>query len=79
MGMDKLLDFNAVRKSYLKAANICHPDKVLNSVEPDKLYIATRCFAALTEAFNQYKVIFYKYILTLFVIERRRLKLRLFE
>ena len=54
--MDKLLDFNGVRKSYLKAANICHPDKVLNAVEPDKLYISNRCFAALTEAFNQYKV-----------------------
>lgn len=45
-----------MRKSYLKAANICHPDKVLNADDPDKLYVSTRCFAALTEAFNQYKV-----------------------
>jgi len=55
IGMDKLGDQNQVRKAYLKAAAICHPDKILKNEDPDKLYIATRCFAALTEAFNQYK------------------------
>ncbi len=45
-----------MRKAYLKAANICHPDKILVRNDQEHLYIATRCFAALTEAFNQYKV-----------------------
>jgi hypothetical protein len=50
--MDKLLDLSSVRKSYLKAANICHPNKIQKTDDQDKLYIASRCFAALTEAFN---------------------------
>ena len=37
---------------------LCHPDKVGSSSEgdPDKVYIANRCFAALTEAYNLFKV-----------------------
>ena len=54
--MDKLLDSGSVRKAYLKACNICHPDKILKNDDPDKLYIANRCFAALNEAMNLYKV-----------------------
>jgi hypothetical protein len=35
---------------------MCHPDKVnLEGVDPDKVYIANRCFSAITEAFNEYK------------------------
>ncbi len=39
---------------------LCHPDKVGSSSEsdPDKVYIANRCFAAITEAYNQFKVRF---------------------
>jgi hypothetical protein len=66
VGMDKLMDFSSVRKSYLKAANICHPDKIQKNDDPDKLYIANRCFAALTEAFNQYKVYYLLIILALY-------------
>lgn len=57
VGMDKLLDFQQVRKAYLKAANICHPDKILSNEDPEKLFISNKVFAAVTEAFNKYKVI----------------------
>jgi DnaJ-class molecular chaperone len=56
--MDKLLDNKEVKKYYTKAIMLCHPDKVGNSGgDPDKVYIANRCFAAITEAYNQFKVI----------------------
>lgn len=36
---------------------LCHPDKVRSSPDnPDKVYIANMCFAALTEAYNIFKV-----------------------
>jgi curved DNA-binding protein CbpA len=56
--MDKLLDPNEVKKYYRKATMLCHPDKVGSNSgnDPDKVYIANRCFAAITEAYNQYKV-----------------------
>jgi hypothetical protein len=58
--MDKLLDPQAVKRYYRKATMLCHPDKLGSSTEnPDKVYIGNRCFAALTEAFNQFKVMFY--------------------
>lgn len=40
---------------------LCHPDKVGNSSgdDPDKMYIANRCFAAITEAYNIFKVNFH--------------------
>lgn len=56
--MDKLLDPQEVKKYYRKATMLCHPDKIRNSEDdPDKVYIANRCFAAITEAYNQFKVI----------------------
>jgi curved DNA-binding protein CbpA len=51
--MDKLLDPNEVKKYYRKATFLCHPDKLRNCEDqPDKVYIANRCFAAITEAFK---------------------------
>lgn len=48
---------------------LCHPDKVGNSTdEPDKMYIANRCFAALTEAYNIFKV----NIFSLFIIRKKK-------
>lgn len=36
---------------------LCHPDKIGSGGEnPDKVYIANRCFAAITEAYNIFKV-----------------------
>lgn len=55
--MDKMHDPNRVKFYYRKATMICHPDKLGNSSEnPDKVYIGNRCFAAITEAYNQFKV-----------------------
>ncbi len=50
------MKFADVRKQYLKAAAIVHPDKIQKSKDPDRNYIANRCFAALSEAFDLYKV-----------------------
>lgn len=56
VGMDKLLDPQEVKKHYRKATMLCHPDKVRNyENDPDKVYIANRCFAAITEAYNIFK------------------------
>ena len=55
--MDKLLDPQEVKKYYRKATMLCHPDKLkAGTGDPDKLYIGNRCFAALTEAYNVFKV-----------------------
>jgi hypothetical protein len=35
---------------------LCHPDKIgSGGSDPDKVYIANMCFAAITEAYNQFK------------------------
>jgi len=53
--MDKLADTNVVKKCYRKAILMCHPDKITNDPNPDKVYIANRVYAALNDAFNEYK------------------------
>ena len=53
--MDKLAEPNDVKKYHRKAIMMCHPDKIKLSDDPDKVYIANRCFAALNAAFNDYK------------------------
>ena len=58
VGMDKVQDPNEVKKLYRKATLLCHPDRIQASDDPEKVYIANRCFAALTEAYNLFKVIF---------------------
>ena len=53
--MDKLSDPNQVKKYYRKAIMLCHPDKQkVSEFDADKVYIANQCFAALTEAYNEY-------------------------
>lgn len=55
--MAELLDPQKVKTSYRKATMLCHPDKVRNTPDnPDRVYIANMCFAALTEAYNIFKV-----------------------
>lgn len=57
--MDKLMDTNEVKRYYRKATMLCHPDKIGSSPDdPDKVYIANICFAAITEAYNRFKVSF---------------------
>ena len=53
--MDKMSDGNQVKKYFRKAITMCHPDKVNSSDDPDKIYIANRCFSALNDAFNEFK------------------------
>ena len=57
VGMDKLADPKDVKKFYTKGIRMCHPDKVntASCQDADKIYIANRCFAALNEAFNEFK------------------------
>lgn len=56
VGMDKLSDPQQVKRYYRKATMLCHPDKIGKAEDnPDKVYIANRCFAAITEAFNLFK------------------------
>lgn len=50
--MDKLLKPAEVKKTYFKAAQILHPDKVQRTGDLDQLYIANRCFAAINEAYE---------------------------
>lgn len=49
-------DPQEVKKYYRKATLLCHPDRIQASDDPEKVYIANRCFAAITEAFNLFKV-----------------------
>jgi len=54
--MDKLLDPAQVKKYHRLAMLLCHPDKIRSDDDPDKIYIANRCFAALNDAMNTFKV-----------------------
>jgi curved DNA-binding protein CbpA len=56
VGMDKLQDPSKVKLYYRKATMLCHPDKIGSAEDnPDKVYIANRCFAAITEAYKQFQ------------------------
>lgn len=57
VGMDKMSDNNNVKKFYRKAMMMVHPDKISQSniTDPDILYISNRVFAALNDAFNDFK------------------------
>lgn len=68
--MDQLANPNEVKKYYRKAMLLCHPDRIQASDDPDKIYIANRCFAALTDAFNIFKV-----MILVNCVERRKYKL----
>lgn len=54
--MADVQDPNDVKRLYKKATLLCHPDRIQASGDPEKIYIANRCFAALTEAFTLFKV-----------------------
>ena len=55
--MDKLAEPKDVKKYHRKAIMMCHPDKInaAKCDDADKVYIANRCFAALNDAFNDFK------------------------
>jgi len=58
VGIAQLATASDVKKYHRKAIILCHPDKIKATGDPDKIFIANRCFAALTDAYNIYKVIF---------------------
>lgn len=64
------MDPDIFKKTYRKAIMLCHPDKIRSTDDPDRVFIASRCFAALTDAGNQFKVNYIHLIKN--IIERRR-------
>ena len=50
-----MAEANQVKKYYRKAILMCHPDKISADDDPDKVYIANRCYAALNDAWNEYR------------------------
>jgi curved DNA-binding protein CbpA len=56
VGMDKVQDPMDVKKLYRKATLLCHPDRIHATDDPEKVYIANRCFAALNDAYTLFKV-----------------------
>ena len=55
IGMDKLAEPKQVRTTFRKAVLVVHPDRQPPDCDADRRYIANRCFAALNEAFEEFK------------------------
>lgn len=55
MGMDKLMEPSAVRKAYIKYIRNFHPDKVGQTKDSEKIYIATTVFAAVNDQYELFK------------------------
>ena len=55
IGMDKLMEPSAVRKEYIKYIRNYHPDKVGQSKDAEKIYIATTVFAAVNDQYELFK------------------------
>lgn len=55
VGIDKLMEPNAVRTAYRKYIAKFHPDKVHNEDDADKSYVATAVFAAVNEQYDAFK------------------------
>lgn len=56
LSMAELMDNSAVKKYHKKAIFMVHPDKLQNETDPEKKYIANNVFAAITEAWNEFKI-----------------------
>lgn len=55
IGMDKLAEPKQVKTCFRKAIMVVHPDRQPPDCDGDRRYISNRCFAALNEAFDEYK------------------------
>ncbi len=55
VGMDKLLEVSAVRTSYRKYIARFHPDKITQTKDAEKIYIANFVFAAINEQWSEFK------------------------
>ncbi len=55
VGMDKLMDPNAVRTAYRKYIARFAPDKVIATKDAEKILIATTVFAAINEQYAVFR------------------------
>jgi len=55
VAMHEVMEPDQIRKVHRKYIVSLHPDKVLASGDPDKIYISNRIFTAITEAYNLFK------------------------
>ena len=55
VGMDKLMEPSAVRTAYRKYIARFHPDKVVQTKDIEKVYIATTVFAAINEQWESFR------------------------
>lgn len=55
VAMHEVMDNDAIRKVHRKYILTLHPDKVIKSNDPDKIYIANRVFTAITDAYTLFK------------------------
>lgn len=55
VGMDKLMEPSSVRKAYIKYIRNFHPDKVGQTKDLEKIYIATTVFAAVNVQYELFK------------------------
>ena len=53
--MHEVMENDAIRKVHRKYILQLHPDKVIQSNDPDKIYIANRVFTAITDAYTVFK------------------------
>ena len=53
--MHEVMEPNQIKKVHVKYIRQLHPDKVIASNDPDKIYISNRIFTAITEAYNLFK------------------------
>ena len=55
VAMHEVMDNDAIRKTHRRYIIQLHPDKVISTHDPDKIYIANRVFTAMTDAYNAFK------------------------
>jgi curved DNA-binding protein CbpA len=54
--MDKLVEPDDVKRAYKKFIVRLHPDKVVGGQDPERDYLANAIFAAITEAWDKFKI-----------------------
>ena len=55
VAMHEVQEAEQIRKVHRKYILKLHPDKVIQTGDPDKIYIANRVFTAITDAYTVYK------------------------
>jgi hypothetical protein len=55
VAMHEVMDNDSIRKVHRKYITRLHPDKVIQTNDPDKIYLANRVFTAITDAYNLFR------------------------